>query len=198
MSGECGITLIIPTIGRSTLQRLLQQVLPQLSGRDDVMVAGDGPCPSARVMTEAIGDSRFHYHENPDGPAGDWGHTVRNMMMPKAKGTHLFFLDDDDECLPGAYEAIRAAADKSSDKILLFREYHGDTVIWRERQVTCGNVGTQIVVVPNMPERLGVWKPGAYEGDYWFILGCVDLHPLKEAGVEWREEIIARHGIGGI
>lgn len=191
------VSLIIPTIGRDSLARLLSQVHPQLAEQDEVMVAADGPSLAAKSAVIACEDRRIRYCEVSYGPMGDWGHTVRNLIMPLASGSHLFFLDDDDECLPGAYETIRAAVAKTPNKILLFRVRHEGGVIWRAKEVVCGNVSTQMVVVPNVKGRLGAWLPHTYDGDYRFIQSCVYLHPLKEKGVEWREEVIATHGIGG-
>jgi hypothetical protein len=67
---------------------------------------------------------------------------------------------------------------------------HG--ILWRDRTLEFGNVGTPMMVVPNLPDKLGVWEPytpGMPEpgGDYTFLQGCVNMmgDPV------WRDEIVA-------
>jgi len=191
------LSVLIPTIGRPHLRTLLAQLRAQISVRDEILVLGDGHCPAAREMADETQDPRVRYLEYPEGPMKDWGHTVRNWAMPKAKGTHLMFFDDDDTCLPKSFNYIRRAILQKPENILLFRMHHENEVLWRYPKVEHGNVSTQMVVVPNNPERLGTWKPHTYEGDFYFIKSCVERHPDREAGVSWQEEITTVHGIGG-
>jgi len=74
------ISVIVPTIGRETLDRALE---------------------SAAVADEVI------VERNQD---GDHGYAARMRGMARATGTHLAFLDDDDVYAPGAIETMRAAA----------------------------------------------------------------------------------------
>lgn len=184
------LSLIIPTIGRPLLKRLISQVVAQLDSLDEVIVVGDGPSPEASEQLRGL-DSRIHYHEH--GPTRCWGHEQRNWAMTIATGTHLMFLDDDDELLPGALGVIRATARKYQDKILIFRMHHGRSVLWIAPRIYLGNVGTQMFVVPNVPGRLGTWG-SRYEGDLDFLKSTVSAYPNKENDVIWREEITAIHG----
>jgi glycosyltransferase involved in cell wall biosynthesis len=122
---------------------------------------------------------------------GDHGYTARMKGMAQATGTHLAFMDDDDIYLPGAIDLFRAHA---ADVPVVFRMDHYDHgILWREPVLEFGNVSTQMILVPNVPDNLGVWAPhmpGWKEpgGDYTFLKGCVE----KMGGPVWRKEIISK------
>jgi glycosyltransferase involved in cell wall biosynthesis len=186
-------SVIIPTVGRPLLSRVLGEVVPQLGAEDEVLVVGDGRQPEAeRMVREA--DPRVRYLEFES--AHCWGHPQRNWAMERARGTHLLSLDDDDALRSGALEAVRSVSSRFPDRPLAFRVQYGSELLWREPRVACGNVTTQMFVVPNVKERLGRWGD-RYEGDYDFIRSTALLYPLGMRSILWREEIIALHGLGG-
>lgn len=191
------VTLILPTAGRNTLRRVLLEAQAQLRDDDEVLVVGDGHCPAAELAMEGL-DPRIKYLEYPNGPSKDWGHTPRNWATPFAKGTHIFHLDDDDRCLPGAFDAIRKAAKECPGKILIFRTKDISGVeIGGSHKLELGKVSTQMFVLPNVPGRFGTWEP-RYGGDFDFIRQSVERHPEGEAGVVWRDEMLAIHNGHGL
>ncbi len=174
------LSIIIPTLGRPTLER----TLASCSGADEIVVVLDTargavslPCelPPNAVVIE-----------------GSWGitggHGGRQEGIRRATGTHLAFFDDDDEYTPGAIELMRGVA---CERPVIFRmDHYAHGVLWRDRQVRFGNVSTQMYVVPN--GELGSWTPhapGLKEpgGDYTFMAETVS----KLGDPVWREEIIA-------
>jgi hypothetical protein len=188
------ITVIIPTIGQAHLEKVLQQVHEQLGEHDEILVCGDGPCERAQYFAHMIDDPRIRYLEYSRGPCKDCGHTVRNWAMQFASKSHLYFIDDDDDFLEGGMEAIRRGIKEDPYKIQVFRIHHRNRVIWNEKDILRGNVSTQMLVVPNIKELLGTWGP-LFRGDFDFLHTTVELHPKRERGIAWREEIIAVHGI---
>jgi glycosyltransferase involved in cell wall biosynthesis len=176
------ITCIIPTMGRETLL----DALASCSEADEVIVVVD----DARAGEwQPLGDNVRVLHV-PECNRG--GHSSRNHAMPHATGTHLCFLDDDDIYLPGAIEAMRKHA---CDRPVIFKMDHpAHGLLWREKELTFGNVSTQMFLVPNDPDRLGVWahhmpelpQPG---GDFTFIRECVE----KMGEPLWRDELVARY-----
>jgi glycosyltransferase involved in cell wall biosynthesis len=194
---ECGIperevvlSILIPTIGRPELKRILGELHPQLSEKDEIIIIGDGPQPNACETAKGF-DARIKYLEH--GPDHCWGHPQRNWAMPKAVGTHIMSFDDDDRCAPTALRDIRKAVLETSVRPLMFREYHEGAIIWNRRAVECGNVSTQLFVTPNVSGRLGIWGR-RYVGDFDFICSTLELYPDKEQALVWREEVIAVHG----
>lgn len=176
------VSVIIPTIGRESLAR----TLASCAGADEVILVLDeeaqiadlNGCASAVTASVSGGDN---------------GYTARTLGMSLATSTHLAFLDDDDVYTDTAIELFNEAA---CEKPVIFRMQHPyNGVFWRSKEVSFGNVGTPMFLVPNIPDKLGRWErhhdgatarqPG---GDYTFIKGCCDL--LHTAPL-WRDEIVA-------
>lgn len=175
------LTVVIPTIGRGSLGR----AIASCEGADEIIVVHD---TAGAYMTMPLdhGNIRYALVEG-----GDHGYTARTKGIELATGTHLAFMDDDDVYLPGAIDLFKQAA---RDVPVIFRmDHYKHGILWRRPVLEFGNVSTQMFVVPNTPEKLGVWAPhapGLKEpgGDYTFLAGCVEKmgHPI------WRQEIVAK------
>jgi glycosyltransferase involved in cell wall biosynthesis len=125
-------TVIIPTVGRPTLRHALASVAPQLRDGDAV-----------------------HVLRNSD---GDYGNRARNEAIAQAVTSHLCFLDDDDEWLPGALDSMRTFAEQHPDRVGIFRARYdalGDT----GAPQTLAHVGTPLLVVPNVRGKVGRFGP---------------------------------------
>lgn len=61
-------------------------------------------------------------------------------------------------------------------------------VLWTDKQVRLGNVSTQMVCVPKVAGKPGVW-PAGWENDFAFIRDTVRHYP--EDAVGWHEDVIA-------
>src|SRR5258708_4543515 len=121
-------SVIIPTVGRPSLVYALKSIAPQLEPGDELLVA-----------------------RNND---GDFGNAARNDFIARARGSHLVFLDDDDEWVPTALDKMRRFANAYPDKVGIFRlrhEFHRD--VWQRREL--GEFGTPMAVVPNVPSKIG-------------------------------------------
>lgn len=184
------LSIIIPTIGRPELSRLLAELGPQLRGRDEIIVVGDGYQPDARRACEgAMGGVKYLEY----GPDHCWGHPQRNWAMGGAQGTHLMSFDDDDRCAPDSLARIKAAVRDHPGRPCMFRMYHDGTVLWTRREVFDGNVATQMFVTPNAAGRIGQWGR-RYAGDYDFISSTLALYPVSEGALAWIDQVIAIHG----
>jgi glycosyltransferase involved in cell wall biosynthesis len=150
--GQPTFTVVVPSAGRSTLGAALASVTDQLRPGDEVIVI----CNHDR----------------------DLGAKARNNAIGRAQGTHLVFLDDDDEYLPGALDAFRAFAAENPGRIGIFRErLHDGSLIWADPEFRIGNVGSMLFVVPNVPEQLGAWDRYNGEwapGDWVFIAATAE------------------------
>lgn len=142
------MTIVVPSVGRPTLGRTLLSC----EGADEILVG-----------------------LNRD---DDYGYRARNRLTARATGDVVAYLDDDDVYLPGAIDAFRAAAEAHPGRVLLFKMRYGAAgdgtgyVLWHEKVVRHGAFGTPCIVVPNLPGRLGTWRPhagpGSGAGDYAF------------------------------
>ena len=75
-------SIVIATAGRPTHTETLNAATPQLQPGDEIIVVRDN--------------------------TGDYGNTPRNHAIPRCTGTHILFIDDDDQQhTPDALETIR-------------------------------------------------------------------------------------------
>jgi glycosyltransferase involved in cell wall biosynthesis len=162
-------SVIIPTVGRPTLRHAFESVASQLSPADEVIVIRD--------------------------EGGDWGDAARNRAIERASGTHLIFMDDDDEFLPGALATMRRFAEEHPGRIGIFRQRlvlygHGGSIrcvgeVWRDQDLD--QTATPMYCVPNTVGKLGRFRGPAEaprRGDVAFIRETVAL----QGEPVWREE----------
>jgi hypothetical protein len=147
------------------LTRALASIRAQRQAGDVTLVVGGPHCQTTAL---AMG---CDFLEAP--PGGDWGGQERNAALAQPLTTdYVAFLDDDDIAAPGARQAIASALTDHPGSPLIGRmAYASGLVLWQSTELTCGNVGSPMFVVPADPARLGRWTP-RYEGDYDFITSC--------------------------
>jgi glycosyltransferase involved in cell wall biosynthesis len=189
MVGEPKLTVVVPTVGRETLRRTLASIKGQrLIDGDEVIVVQDGVNKAGGLLwlnavwfgANLPGRTAL-LHER----SNDWGATPRTLGMCVARGDYVLFMDDDDVYLPGAFDAVRRACVGQRFPLLFRMRRTGTYTIWRDQAVYCGNVSTQMIVVPNDRANFGVWGKD-YCGDFEFIKSTVD----NFGGVVWRPEEI--------
>jgi glycosyltransferase involved in cell wall biosynthesis len=100
---------VIPTFRRPVeLGEALRSVLSQEDVVVEAIVVDDSPEGSAREVVDSFGDRRITYLKNPE-PTGGNPALVRNLGWPKASGSFVHFLDDDDIVPEGHYKAVKSA-----------------------------------------------------------------------------------------
>ena len=164
-------SVIVPTRGRRSLHGTLASIAEQLEPGDELLV---------RCSND-----------------GDFGNAARQTLVDRASGTHLVFMDDDDQFSRDAFAVMRRFAREHPGRIGIFRMRLLDgRVIWREPELRRTNVSTQMFCVPNLPEKLGSWvsspDPASAQGrpyvaDFDFIAETARLQgePI------FREEVVA-------
>jgi glycosyltransferase involved in cell wall biosynthesis len=202
--GEIRLSVVVPTLGRDTLERTLASIDAQLDRRDEVVVVADGP--SAAVVAREVlyrfaddGDPAFRMYETP--LTRCWGNAQRDVGVRLARGTHLLFVDDDDEYLPGAFDIVRQALAAEAQVAHIFRMRFGPghpaywrdpdhpLVLWAEPVLRAQNLGTPMVVLPK-GDRLPLWvdgDAGDVISDFLFLRRAI---PRFGAPV-WHEDVIA-------
>jgi glycosyltransferase involved in cell wall biosynthesis len=162
--GDVTFSVIVPTRGRRTILATLESISEQLEPGDEVLV-------------------RCSRDE-------DFGNSARQSMIERARGTHLVFMDDDDQFARGALATMRAFAREHPGRIGIFRmRFLDGRVLWTEPVLRLRNVSSQMLCVPNVPGKLGRWESPDYPrvADYEFVRGTAELQgePI------FREEIVA-------
>jgi glycosyltransferase involved in cell wall biosynthesis len=163
--GDVTFSVLVPTSGRRrSIRATLASITEQFEPGDEIIV---------RCSRDQ-----------------DFGHSARQSMMERAKGTHLLFMDDDDQFARGALATMRAFAREHPGRIGIFRmRYLDGQVLWTEPVLRLRNVGTPMLCVPNIPGKLGRWESPDYPrvADYEFVRGTAELQgePI------FREEVVA-------
>lgn len=157
-------SVIVATSGRASLAATLDSVAEQLEPGDELLV-------------RCSDDDEF-------------GNRTRQSLMERACGSHLVFMDDDDQFARGAFATMRRVAREHPDRIAIFRmRYLDGRVIWTDPVLRGRNVSTQMFLVPNLPGKLGRWENQEYlrMADWSFIAETAELQgePI------FREEIVA-------
>ena len=157
-------TIILGTTGRKTVTRTLASIAPQLQPGDELFILRDD--------------------------SGDAGDTPRNQTMHRAAGTHLLFMDDDDQFAIGALATMRRFASENPGRIGIFRmRFLDGRVLWTEPILRLRNISSQMLCIPNLPGKLGRWESPEYDriADYEFVRATVELQgePI------FRDEVVA-------
>lgn len=192
------ISVITPTLGRTTLARTADSLLGQLGPRDEWQIIGDGPRPAAQALVERLDDERIHYAEVGD-PESRYGNAQRNVAMQAAQQDLFVFLDDDDVLLDGAMDAVRRQG--TARRPMMFRMEYGprSCVLWGPPVLRLENVGGGMFVVPRVAGRWVFWRnsDAPVSCDFDFIERTLALWPPDS--LLWCPEIIYRcfaHGEG--
>lgn len=177
------ISFIVPTTGRPTLQRTLESI--ETRPGDEILVVGN---VDEMTNVDAIQDVLVRFIPYPC--HGGWGGAERAVGTSYARGKYLSFMDDDDCYARGARFALGMAILSTPDRPMIFRmRYPNGMYLWQDQAIRCGNVGTPMIVVPNVPEKLGVWSD-SYVADFEFLTSM----KWSPDEVVWRPEIIAELG----
>lgn len=188
MTYQPTICVITPTIGRATLRRTLES--GTIGEKDRWIVKADGLQPISRAIWQQLSVSYVDYYEvlTNDGLPSSYGNSLRDLAMKQSDNDYFVFLDDDDIFVPNGIEIIKQEiARHDPPRPILFRMINGNgETLWRNREVTPGNVGGSMFVCPNIPGKLGTWANGhGHRSDFEFIWGT-----LEKYGPGWRQEIV--------
>ncbi|MEX0727030.1 MAG: glycosyltransferase family A protein [Planctomycetaceae bacterium] len=197
------ISVITPTLGRATLVRTMQSVLPQLGPADEWLIVGDGSRPAARELLERTGERRITYFESTDARSA-YGNAQRNAAMRRAQNEFLVFVDDDDELLPGALAAVRREGTHRLPMMFRMNYRPRNAILWRVPLLREANVGGGMFVTPNRRDRLADWpiyddrhSLGYGASDFQFIQRTLALWPANS--LRWCRDVIyccPQHGRG--
>jgi len=124
-------------------------------------------------------------------PGNDWGHSERNFAMPFAKGDYIAHLDDDDTYVLNHRVIMEGLLRQHPQKPVIFRmQYYGPEgpILWRDKIIRCGNVGTPMSILPNDPNVRGEFG-SYYGGDLTYLESYAGKLGLASEDFIWSEEI---------
>jgi hypothetical protein len=177
------VSFIIATVGRASLERTIESIEPRPG--DEILIVAD---ESLNLhLRPLVHRNYLRFLHCP--PGHDWGHHERTFATPLAKGDFLSFMDDDDYYASGHRSAMdeAIAANPDGPTIFCMRLHHmGGYVLWRDKELRCGNVGTPMLLIPRDLDKIAPWPPH-YGGDSTFIQSC----KWKPEQFRWSRQVIA-------
>ncbi len=182
------LTIIITTVGRPSVVRTLQSLEKQKwQAGDQILLVCDGPIPRNLCQLWLNYSLPCQLMFIPEGPHRDWGHTPRNLALKYATGDYIAHLDDDDCFQPDSISAIRELISERGRGLYFFQMQLPDgQVLWKQREVRFGNVGTPMFVHPRTC-NLGEWG-SFYGGDWQFMHQTTTLNP--DLSIFWIPRVI--------
>ena len=164
---SCSLHVVIATIGRPTLQVMINSILPFLKKDDHLSILFDGVSPT-EIDTKTEATATVHIHHEPTS-LGYWGHGIRNKYAPLLEKTDfVMHADDDDEYDVNAFDVIRERC-KDLNTLYVFK-YHNvsnNTFVPSYPKIANTNIGTPCGIIPYELNKKGTWGH-FYGGDFAF------------------------------
>jgi hypothetical protein len=174
------LAVLLTTVGRPCLRRMLLSLLTELSDNDHLYIAIDGPnakLSAMPIIAEFTGKWKCQVviFQHPI-QVKFWGHELRNTYQSRLEGDYILHADDDDIYEPGAFNLIREQI-KEKGQLYIFqmsRPYHQTKIIPARDEIAQGNMGSPCGIVANSPHLFGQWE-NDYDGDFKFWKRTAEL-----------------------
>lgn len=191
------LSIIVPTIGRPTLEATLRSIADQWDGEQVIVLSHRGQEEAAEIFRATApsvlidGSPAWTFAGVPDHGDNFYGHDLRNLAATGlAVGSHVATIDDDDVYLDGALEAL-ADAVTSDAPVTVFKAKWGPghpasgVELWHTKDPAKGNVATPMICAVRSSARWGT----DYFGDYEYATQLLALYPRETWA--WDERLIA-------
>jgi len=148
--------ILIATINRPTLQRMLNSLLPQLTKVDHVTIVFDGFLNIPKVnLTHA--KCIVHQFCEPT-RLGFWGHGIRNKYANRLEKTDfVMHADDDDSYLPNAFAELRSRC-IHNESLYIAKMKLGNRIVPEGKFIKQNHIGTPNGIIPHKFNMLSTWK----------------------------------------
>lgn len=156
--------ILIATIGRPSLQAMLDSILPFLTPADHLTIVFDGVQPTD-IRTETKGRVHIYYEET---ALGSFGHGIRNKYASRLERTDfVMHADDDDTYEPGAFESLRELCTDPSTLYIARMQIVNSKIIPVQDEICDANVGTPNGIVPHNLNAKSEWGM-MFGGDFTY------------------------------
>lgn len=179
------ISFIVATTGRETLKATLASI--ECWPGDEVLVVG-----GVEEMTNVDASVEPHvvWRFIPRPPGEDWGHAERNFAMPLARGQYIAHIDDDDVYVANHRAIMERQIRLHPERPIIFRmRYPGGQLLWTDKVVRVGNVGTPMSLLPN--KHRGEFG-SFYGGDMRYLESYAAQAGYASEDFVWCEETTVR------
>jgi len=158
--------ILIATIGRSTLQDMLNSLAPQLEEQDCLTIVFDGHSSIPEFNTSQFKCVVKQYFEPV--PLGAWGHGIRNKYKTLLeKRDFVMHADDDDIYYPNVFPLLRKYTSDPSTLYIAKMRLNQYRIIPEGNFIKINHIGTPNGIIPYNLNVSGNWKH-QYGGDGLF------------------------------
>jgi hypothetical protein len=170
--------VLIATIGRPTLQRMLNSLYPQLDAIDCLTIVFDGHA-TPPVFDVSNFKCKVNQYCEPV-PLGFFGHGIRNKYASiLEKRDFVMHADDDDIYLEDSFYNLRKMIGCNNTLYITAMIYNNALIIPRSKYIYVGNIGTPNGIIPYKLNLIGKWNH-YYGGDGEFYLTISKLAKKTE------------------
>lgn len=166
--------ILVATIGRETLENLIESLSNELSENDCLTIVFDNNTQRDIKNIEKIKSKIVIYNENKK--LGFWGHGIRNKYSSILdKRDFILHADDDDSYFPNCFGKLRKEC-VNTNTLYIAKMMRVDKVIIPNNNfnITIGNIGTPCGIIPYNFNLQGKWGY-FYGGDGQFYIDLIKI-----------------------
>jgi hypothetical protein len=148
--------VLIATVGRPSLQRMLDSLSPQLEEQDCLTLVFDGKSEIPKFNLSGFKCKVNQYCE----PAalGFWGHGIRNKYASLLDKTDfVMHADDDDSYLPNVFSELRSKC-IDNDSLYIAKMKIGNRIVPEGNFIKINHIGTPNGIIPYKFNMLSKWE----------------------------------------
>jgi hypothetical protein len=175
--------ILISTVGRPSLQNMLNSLKNELTKNDAITIIFDGEeaLKNSSFSNTWLKDhkSRINIIENKE-TLGFWGHAARNKYQGilEPKTSFIMNADDDDEYVPGTFDHLRLFCTYRNTLYIakMFVKKNDRIVPSQNKQILRDDIGTPCGIIPFDLANKSTWEY-KYGGDFDYYYNLRDKIP---------------------
>lgn len=159
------ISIVIASLGRATLEIVVDQLQKQLGEDDEIIIVADGEEALGKINAMKLQNVRIDsYHDH----RSAYGNGQKRHGQTLADKDLVWFVDDDDCVTEMAIRLIKAEFENLRSPVV-FRIWHEGKIMPSKDEIVKGKISSPCLVVPN--EKDCPLFPGddVYESDFEWI-----------------------------
>lgn len=158
--------ILIATVGRPSLQRMLDSLKPQLEEEDCLTIVFDGKTEIPEFNISGF-KCKVNQHCEP-AALGFWGHGIRNKYaLLLEKRDFVMHADDDDYYYPNVFPELRALCTVRNTLYIAKMRHSNGAHLPEGPFIRVNHIGTPCGIIPYELNMKGHWHT-AYGGDGQF------------------------------
>jgi hypothetical protein len=163
--------ILVATIGRNSLDTLIESLSDQLTERDCITIVFDNNTIRPLKIIEKLKCKIIIYNEY--AKLGYWGHGIRNKYARRLEyKDFILHADDDDTYFPNAFNKLRQFC-ICRDILYIAKIIQKDRrIIPQNNKIKLGNISTQCGIIPYRYNMEGIWG-NFYGGDASYYLQII-------------------------